>query len=395
MTTSRRRFLQMACAAGAVTTAPTLLVPGVSGAAPARHSLVLLVLRGGLDGLSAVVPRGDGRYRDNRRVSAVSESSLLPLDGDFGFHPALEPLYGFFRAGELAPVVGVGGSSASRSHFVQQSALDLGADALGHPTGWIARHLRSVHGDGVLRAMSSGTRRSSALRGAPRATAIADLSRFGIAGVAPEHAERAASAFRLAAGDGEFGSAAADALGVMALTERAAALERPSAYPDSRLGTALAGVAALLRSDAGLEVAVVDVGGWDTHTFQGGDDGRLADALGRLSAGLAAFLADIGDQRRSTTVVVVSEFGRRVEENASGGTDHGRGGVALVAGGGIRGGRVLGDWAGLAPDQLDDGDVRVTTDVRDVFAEVVAGRLGNGDLGEVFPGHRPTPVGFA
>lgn len=395
MTTTRRRFLQMACAAGAVSTTPVLLVPGTAGATSPDHSLVVLVLRGGLDGLSAVVPRGDGRYRDQRRASAVSESALLPLDGDFGFHPALEPLYGFYRAGHLAPVVGVGGSTPSRSHFVQQAALDLGVDALGHPNGWIARHLRTVQGDGPLRAMSSGSRRSSALRGAPQASAIGDLTEFGIAGVGPEDAERAKSAFRLAAGDGDFGVAAGDALRVMSLTENAARLERPSAYPDTGLGASLAGVAALVRSGAGLEVAVVDVGGWDTHTFQGGDQGRLANALQRLSAGLAAFLADLGDRLASTTVVVVSEFGRRVSENASGVTDHGRAGIALVAGGGLRGGRVLGDWAGLRPDQLDDGDVRVTTDVRDVFAEVVGGRMGNGDLAEVFPGHRPRPVGFA
>ncbi len=394
MNPTRRRFLQMAGAAGALSAAPVLLVPA-AGAAPAAHSLVVLVLRGGLDGLSAVVPRADGRYRDNRRASAVSESSLLPLDGDFGFHPALEPLHGFYRAGELAAVVGVGGHSDSRSHFVQQSALDLGVDALGHPTGWIARHLRSAHGDAVLRAMSSGTRRSSALRGALRASAIDDLADFGITGVGPDDVERATRAFRLAAGDGDFGAAAADALEVMSITERAAQIERPQAYPDTGLGASLAGVAALLRSGVGLEVAVVDVGGWDTHTFQGGDRGRLADGLGRLATGLAAFLADLGDHRRSTTVVVVSEFGRRVEENASGGTDHGRAGVALVAGGGVRGGRVLGDWAGLAPDRLDEGAVRVTTDVRDVFAEVVSGRMGNGSLGEVFPGHQARPVGFA
>ena len=394
MTTTRRRFLQMACAAGAVSTAPVLLVPGAAGAAPA-HSLVVLVLRGGLDGLSAVVPRGDGRYRDNRRTSAVSESALLPLDGDFGFHPALEPLHGFYRTGDLAPVVGVGGSGGSRSHFVQQAALDLGVDALGHPTGWIARHLHSTRGDGALRAMSSGARRSSALRGAPQAAAIDDLAGFGIAGIDPEDVDRANTAFRLAAGDGEFGTAAADALRVMALAGNAARLERPGAYPDTGLGASLAGVAALLRSGAGLEVAVVDVGGWDTHTFQGGDQGRLADALRRLSTGLAAFLTDLGDRLSSTTVVVVSEFGRRVEENASGGTDHGRAGIALVAGGGVRGGRVLGDWAGLAGDQLDDGDVRVTTDVRNVFAEVVSRRLGNGDLGEVFPGLQHRPIGFA
>ena len=195
MNPTRRRFLQMAGAAGALSAAPVLLVPA-AGAAPAAHSLVVLVLRGGLDGLSAVVPRADGRYRDNRRASAVSESSLLPLDGDFGFHPALEPLHGFYRAGELAAVVGVGGHSDSRSHFVQQSALDLGVDVLGHPTGWIARHLRSAHGDAVLRAMSSGTRRSSALRGAPRASAIDDLADFGITGVGPDDVERATRAFR-------------------------------------------------------------------------------------------------------------------------------------------------------------------------------------------------------
>lgn len=394
MNLSRRRFLQASAAAGAVTAAPALFAPASAGASGTGHTLVAVILRGGLDGLSAVVPRNDGRYRDNRRLSAVAASKLLPLDADFAFHPALEPLHAFYRSGHLAPVVGVGSASPSRSHFVQQSALDLGVDGLGHPTGWIARHLLATHGEGVVRGMSSGVRRSPALRGASGASAIAALDQFRVDGVADDDEQRLTSALRTIAGPGAFGDAADDAVATIETVSRVAESVRADAYPATSLGRSLADIAALVRADIGLEVAVVEVGGWDTHASQGGETGRLASALDRLASGVAAFLADLGERLDSTTVTIVSEFGRRVEENASGGTDHGRAGIALVAGGGIRGGRVLGDWPGIGPGDLDDGDVRVTTDVRDVFAEVVSARLGNPDLGAVFPGHRPSPVGL-
>ena len=354
------------------------------------------MLRGGLDGLSAVVPHSDGRYHDSRRATAVTGTASLG-DG-FGLHPGLAPLLPFYEAGQLAPIVGVGSTVTSRSHFDQQAVLDHGiGDAGISDAGWLARHLRSVHGESVLRAMSSGSRRSLALRGAPQATPIRSLEQFGVAAIPEARAEAVHGALVASAGSGRFGQAAREAVALLDVT--AGAVRDPSEgthYADTAWARSFRDVASLIRAGIGLEAAVVDFGGWDTHAFQGNaESGPLGRLLGDLGSGLAAFLTDLGPHLETTTVAVVTEFGRRVEENASGGTDHGRAGVAFVAGGGILGGRVLGDWPGLAPDDLDDGDVRVTTDVRDVLAEIVSRRIGNPDLAGVFPGLKPRPVGFA
>lgn len=143
-----------------------------------------------------------------------------------------------------------------------------------------------------------------------------------------------------------------------------------------------------------MEAAVVGFGGFDTHSAQGGADGQLAVLLARLARALAAFAADLHDRLNRITVVVLSEFGRRVAENGSGGTDHGSGGVALVLGGGLQGG-VHGIWPGLSDDVLDDGDLMVATDTRSVLAEVVRGRLGNTATDRIFPGFTPVPLGLA
>ena len=152
--------------------------------------------------------------------------------------------------------------------------------------------------------------------------------------------------------------------------------------PDSREQ-----VAQLIRADLGLEVACVDIGGWDTHSAQGSTTGTLADNLADLAAGLQAFYTDLADRRGHITVVTMSEFGRRVKENASGGTDHGHGNCMFLLGGGVAGGKVYSSWPGLAAEQLyGPGDLAITTDFRTVLAEVVERRLGNPKLDQVFPG---------
>ena len=146
-------------------------------------------------------------------------------------------------------------------------------------------------------------------------------------------------------------------------------------------------MAQLIRADVGLEVACVDLGGWDTHEEQGGVEGQFANLLEELGAGLAAFYEDVADRSDRLTVVTMSEFGRKLEENASGGTDHGRGGSMLVMGGSVRGG-VHTVWPSLAPAALDDGDLAITTDFRDVLSEILVQRLQNPSVGSVFPGYR-------
>jgi uncharacterized protein (DUF1501 family) len=166
-------------------------------------------------------------------------------------------------------------------------------------------------------------------------------------------------------------------------------------YPAGEFGRSLRQIAQLIRADAGVEVAFADLGGWDTHVGQGGADGQLARRLRELALGIRALHDDLGERMEDVVILTMSEFGRTVAENGTGGTDHGHANCMLALGGSVAGGRVLGDWPGLEPEQLHDGrDLRVTTDFRDVFAEVAGKQLGATDLGRVFPGHAVRPERF-
>src|SRR5712692_2344512 len=170
---------------------------------------------------------------------------------------------------------------------------------------------------------------------------------------------------------------------------------RGAHYPVSEFGLGLRQIAMLVKAEVGLEVAAIDVGGWDTHFAQGGSEGQMSQLLADLGAGLAALHADLFDYASRLTVVTMSEFGRRVQENGSLGTDHGHGSLMLLMGGNVAGGRVGGQWPGLEPQQLvGPGDLAVTTDYRDVLAEVCLKRLNNPALGDIFPDYAAMPRGF-
>jgi uncharacterized protein (DUF1501 family) len=160
-------------------------------------------------------------------------------------------------------------------------------------------------------------------------------------------------------------------------------------YPPSQFGQALLQIAQLVKSDIGLQVAFADVGGWDTHANQGGARGQLAARLMEFGQGIAAFHRDLGDRMRNIVVLTMTEFGRSVRQNGSGGTDHGHASCLFVSGGPVKGGKVYGQWPGLANEQLHEGrDLALTTDFRDVFSEVLLRHMGARDVGTVFPGYR-------
>jgi uncharacterized protein (DUF1501 family) len=159
-------------------------------------------------------------------------------------------------------------------------------------------------------------------------------------------------------------------------------------YPDTEFGMAMKQVAQIAKAEIGLEVACVDIGGWDTHNQEGGLDGELPTLLAEFSSGLASLYHDLGDRAKRVTVVTMSEFGRRVKENGSSGTDHGHGNCMFVLGGGVNGGKVYGEWPGLTPEKLyGPGDLDIKTDYRDVLGEVVQRRLKNPGLTEIFPNY--------
>jgi uncharacterized protein (DUF1501 family) len=402
---SRRRLLASGALLAGAAFAPLLFARLARAAnTPASpKTLVVLFMRGGADGLSIVVPYADDAYYRERSSIAIQppgkgKDSALKLDVRFGLHPKLAPLRPLFRSGELAIVHAVGSPHPTRSHFDAQDFMQTGAPGdASTRDGWANRYLQ----------LSGATHRSStravaisdvvprALQGAAPTLALRNIKSFGIGGGKRMH-DKLTEGFRALYSEGDDASSAAgrEALEtvelVRAKTDTSYTPENGAKYPKS--GRALMEVAELLKADIGVELAWIDVGGWDTHARQGGAAGQLGQRLGELAEALAAFRRDLGRRMRDVLVLTLSEFGRTVAENGTGGTDHGHGTAMFVLGGRIRGGRVYGKWPGLARDQrFEERDLAVTTDFRDVIGEVVARHLGVPDLSRVFPGYGNEP----
>jgi uncharacterized protein (DUF1501 family) len=340
--------------------------------------LVSIFLRGGADGLNIVVPHGEDAYHRRRPVLGVpspgSALGAIDLDGFFGLNPALGRLLPLFKEEKLAIVHACGSMDQTRSHFEAMNAMERGLDGIhdGPASGWLARHLLESppSKSTPLRAVAFSRTMPDSLRGATHALALESLTDFRLE--APPEI-RAALVDLYSGGKDAFSNAGRETLEVL---DQLSALDPSSyqsdaPYPDSDLAKALKQVAFLVKSDLGLEVACLDKGGWDTHYGQN-LAGLLTGLLDDLGASLAAFAADLGPELSRVSVVVQTEFGRRLQENQSLGTDHGRGAVMFVLGGGVRGGKVYADWPGLEDRQLDEvGDLRVTTDYRTPLGEVL------------------------
>ena len=359
-----------------------------------------MFLRGGLDGLSALVPLGDSHYHDARPETAIAESQTCLLDGRFGLHPSLAALQGLWADGLLAFVPAAGIPMANRSHFARQDALDRGTSDTTVLTGWMARHLQSRQiAARTVPAVNVGDSLSLAMQGNSQGVSVDSVKAFGIKGfnASPNSIGYAlGTLYNIGAPATTLERAGAStftALKVIGAIDENAVPAPAEARYVGQVGVQFRQLAILLRSGIGVELANLDVAGWDLHNDQGDVKGRLAVLLSELGQSLAAFVADISGMLDRLTVVVASEFGRRVEENSSAGTDHGQGGVAMVIGRGVRGG-VHGAWPGLAPSVLQNGDVPVANDVRNVLAEVVHRRLGNPNIASVFPGLDYQPLGL-
>lgn len=417
-----------------------------------RDTLVVLFLRGGADGLNVVVPYADDDYHKARPTLALAAPNnlkqpvgarVLALDDYFGLHPALTPLHSLYHEGKMAVVQAVGSGDQTRSHFEAMSTMERGlAQEAGLASGWLARHLSSTAKDvqSPLRAVAVDDTMPDSLRGATNATALRNLSTYRLTahdisapGKDVYHAKEsreAAFASTLDAlykdiGNREQGTGATSSghssspllpfssspsLVQQAGQETLAALEaikrldpanyRPAAganYPVDIIGDGFRQAACLIKGNLGVEVVSLDMNGWDTHYGQGRDAGLQPNLLRLLGEALGAFVTDLGKQFENTTIVVMTEFGRRVGENFSLGTDHGRASFMWLLGGGVKGGKVYARWPGLSKQkgQLeDDGDLRVTTDYRDVLSEVLTKRLNNAKLAEVFPNYTPKAHGI-
>lgn len=397
-TVTRRRFVQGGCAAVAAATLQRALAPAAVFANHVDHTLVTIFLRGAMDGLSAAVPYDDARYHDLRPSIRVPEAASFPLGDGFGLHPSLAPLYPL--RDKLAVVHSAGQDSGSRSHFDAQERVDSGIpEQLGAASGWLARHVAAVGGTAApLSVVTWGLSPTPSLRSLDEAAALTSIETFALSAPAGLQAAGMQTLRNLYGSDDLLGRRARATLDAIEAVGGLRSGYDPSttpAYPDTQLGRGLREVAHTIRSDVGLAAATLDVGGWDTHDGQGdASAGELTWQLDDLGRSLAAFADDLSDRLDRVTVVTLSEFGRRVAENGSGGTDHGTGTTMFVLGDGVVGG-VHGDWLGLEDDATPRGDVPVTTDFRSVLSEILVDRLGGTDLATVFPDFTPAMRGIA
>ncbi len=369
-----------------------------------RNILVVVFLRGAADGLNVVVPHGESAYYTLRPTIAldrpgVGEASAIDLDGHFGLHPGLAPLKAAFDARELAIVNAVGSPDRTRSHFDAQDYMESGTPgSKATEDGWLNRYLQhSRRADATpFRAVAVAPRMPRTLAGPATALVIDDLRGFSLAADsahprARAFAEAVERAYR-GSPDRALAQPASemfDALHVLESRDLADQAPRDGVdYPKGPLGKSLSQTARLIQADLGVELAFVEVGGWDHHVNEGGIDGQLARSVTQLGRALAAFRQDLGDRMGDVVVVTMSEFGRTARENGNRGTDHGHGSFMLVMGGPVRGGKVHGRWPGLTPgDLFEERDLAVTTDFRTVLSEIVQRHLHCDDVREIFPNH--------
>jgi uncharacterized protein (DUF1501 family) len=407
-TTSRRDFLadgaRELCALGGAALLTTGLAKLAFASGEQDEILVVLFLRGACDGLNFAPPLGGSdralyeAARPNLKVPVKGDKAALDLDGKLGLHPAAKPLHELFKSGKLALAHAAGMTSDTRSHFDAQAFMELGTpDVKTTTSGWLTRHLLSLNSapaaPSFLTAVSLGTLTPNSLLAYPEVAVINALDGFNIAGPKAYQNAQRETLRRLCAVGGwaeRYGRETLDAIDAFEFAQPGAYKPAGRDYPKADIGNRLRTLAQLIKMDLGLTVATIDMGGWDTHKYQGDNgEGYFSNLVGQLSQALAAFHEDMSaGTPRKVTVVVMSEFGRRLKENASRGTDHGHGGVMMVLGEKIAGGKVYGRWPGLDNENLyERADLAVTVDYRQVLGEVLVKRLGNPKLDAIFPAY--------
>ena len=397
MATTRRYFLKTSgLALASFAAAPSFLVRTAfiqSNAGQSKdHPVVIAIFqRGAADGVSMVVPFGDKHYYSVRPQIAISEPSrsveegAIDLDGYFGLHPSLGSLKAIYDEGHLAIVHAAGSPSNTRSHFDGQDYMESGTpDNKNVPDGWLNRYMRTTPESGPtpFRAVAISPNVPRSLIGQAPTLAMTRIADFAIrGGPATSEIEEAFAEM--------YGNTFEAVKMLRSANPQQYAPANGVQYPNSPFGQALLQISQLVKSGVGLEVAFAEVSGWDTHANQGSSRGQLALRLKDFGDGLAALYRDLGDRMRSVVVLTMTEFGRAIHQNGSGGTDHGHASCLFVAGGPVKGGRVYGRWPGLAPEQLFEGrDLALTTDFRDVFAEILVKHMGAVDVSKVFPGFK-------
>jgi uncharacterized protein (DUF1501 family) len=400
--TSRRGFLRgslLLGGAAAVTVAHgATLTQTAYAAGPAQQVLVVLSMRGAADGLSLVVPHADPVYYQARPSIAVASDRLLVKDGMFGLHPSLAPLLPLWQAGSMAAVHATGLPVANRSHFSAMEEVEDADPGSAARVGWLNRLVgRDGTGSPVEAVQMGGGVPNAAVCGPEPVLVANTVDAVSLAGGDGANAAPRRTAVE-AAWSGATGELATGLRSALRVVEDFAPVRASSTtpqngavYPSTDLGRALRDSARTIRADVGAEIITVDHGSWDHHTWIGTpDNGNLKTKADDFARSVAAFFADLGALASKVTLVTISEFGRRVVENANQGLDHGHGNVMFALGAGVKGG-YYGTWPGLT--RTTDADLRVTTDYRDVLGEVISTRMG-ASTAAVFPGHSSRTTGF-
>lgn len=407
--------------------APMWLARAAAAEGKKRKTLVAIFMRGAADGLNIVAPFGDPHYRDARPILGLQPprpqdegvnngpfGPLIDLDGKFGLNAGLRPFKELWDKKQLAIVEATGSPDPSRSHFDAQDYMESGTPGK-TGDGWLNRALGDPGPDASpLRAVALANRLPRTLRGQYEAIALGNVQDFKITD--EERLAILRNMYSLT-DDQTMRRTGKDAFEAMKLIQavspqdqppnpgRRIAVEvapagpapAPNPVPNNRpnynaggqLGRNLQELARLIKAGAGVEAAFAEVDGWDHHQ---NENQQLSNLLFQFSNAISAFCQDLGDRMEDVVVVTMSEFGRTVQENGDGGTDHGHGSLMFVLGGPIHGGKIYGEWPGLDREQLFEGrDLAVTTDFRTVLSELLRGHLGRTDLNSVFPGFRPPP----
>ena len=374
---SRRNFLAGVTGAGLWT---GLGMPGLSlAAAPVEQRLLLVILRGGMDGLAALAPYADPNYASMRGKLAIAPPShnggAIDLDGKFGLHPALKPLEPYYRREELLPIHATAIPLRTRSHFDAQDVLENGAtNAHETPDGWLNRALALLQGEDRRLGLAVGYAIPAIMRGP------APVASWAPAKLPPSSGNLLDTLSGLYRDDPLFHKALTEGRRAKAMTANvmggSSSMARGNLRSPGRFKTLAAAAGRLLAAPDGPRVGVLEMGGWDTHANQGNGSGRLARNLSRLAEGLVLLPDILGPTWDKTVVAVVSEFGRTVRINGSGGSDHGTAGAAFLMGGAVAGGRVATSWPGLSPEALfENRDLAPTSDIRALFKTVLRDHL--------------------
>jgi uncharacterized protein (DUF1501 family) len=372
-----------------------------------RKILIVIFQRGAVDGLNMVVPFGESEYYDLRRTIAIPKPNqtdgAVSLDGFFGLHPSLKPFETLWRNKQLAVIHSSGSPDNTRSHFDAQDYMESATPGnKGTRDGWLNRVLQTSQSkeDSAFRAVSLTQSTPRSFLGKYPTVALTNLSDFSIRAGAYSKSVQGGfeDIYERNAKDalGETGKETFEAINFLKKANPAQYKpENGAQYPNTRFGQSLLQIAQMIKADIGLEIAFAESGGWDTHTNQGGSRGQLANLLRDFGTAIAALAQDLGKRMDDVLILTMSEFGRTARENGGRGTDHGHGNAMLVIGNAVKGGKVYGEWKGLKSSELYEGrDLAVTTDFRDVFAEVSQKHLGNKNFDKIFPNYSVNPSKF-